>query len=443
MGERHDFIVPFFNGEYRFDKPPLTYWTQVTSYQVFGTNDFAARFPSSVAAAFTAVALFYWGRRLGRGDRPGWYSAAIFTLAFQVVEHAKAAVADMWLVLFVTLAHWAAFELLGLRSPKEADDSRPCPHPGWWWLFYVSLAMAFLAKGPIGWTPLLTVAVMSFLTGIPSRRFAFVRGILLTLALVAAWGVPALIRTHGEFFRVGIGRHVVERSFAAIGGHGASSLGLYLLLLPFYFVTVFLTFFPWSLKLPWLATRVRRERDTIDLYLIAGTFVIFAIFTFVTTRLVHYILPAFPLMALLLARRLDQGNSEGFVRRCVLVMVPVYLGCILLLSPFTAKISPARELFTKAQGDLRPEMKFAAVDFTEPSVVWYFRSQIHAFMQTVPPAGAQAFMAEDGPRFVILTATRAHELFPNIPPSWKGFSAGGFNVAKGRRVDLMLLVKPE
>jgi hypothetical protein len=100
MGERHDFIVPFFNGEYRFDKPPLTYWAQLTSFQVFGTNDFAARFPSSVAAALTAVALFYWGRRLGRGDRPGWYSAAIFTLAFQVVEHAKAAVADMWLVLF-------------------------------------------------------------------------------------------------------------------------------------------------------------------------------------------------------------------------------------------------------------------------------------------------------------------------------------------------------
>ncbi len=36
----------------------------------------------------------------------------IFSLSFQVVEHAKAAVADMWLVLFVTLAHWAAFELM-------------------------------------------------------------------------------------------------------------------------------------------------------------------------------------------------------------------------------------------------------------------------------------------------------------------------------------------
>ncbi len=441
MGERHDLLIPFFNGEYRFDKPPLTYWAQLASYQIFGTNDFAARFPSAVAAAFTAVALFYWGRRLGRGDLPGYYGAVIFTLAFQVVEHAKAAVADMWLVLFVTLAHWAAFELLGLQ--KSAEDSKPSPSRAWWWLFYVSLALAFLAKGPIGWTPLLTVAAINWATKVPAHRFAFVRGILLNLALVALWGVPALIKTHGEFFRIGIGRHVVERSFLAIGGHGASSTWLYLLLLPFYFVTVFLTFFPWSLKLPWLANAIRRERDLVDSYLVTGTLVIFAIFTLVTTRLVHYVLPAFPLLALLLARHLDQANSARFVRRCVLVMVPIYLACAVLLSSFAERISPARELFTKAQADLQPEMKFGTVDFMEPSVVWYFRSKVRSFMQKVPAAGAQAFMSDKGPRFLILTAPRMHELFPSIPPSWRNVSAEGFNVAKGRRVDLVLLLKPE
>jgi 4-amino-4-deoxy-L-arabinose transferase-like glycosyltransferase len=446
MGERHDLVVPFFNGDYRFDKPPLTYWAQLTSYQIFGTNDFAARFPSAVAAAATALVLFFWGRRLGGGDRPGWYGAVIFTLAFQVVEHAKAAVADMWLVLFVTLAHWAAFEMLGLAPPRATiaeEDLNRHPARNWWWVLYISLAFAFLAKGPIGWTPLLTIAAMTFVMKIPPQRFAFVRGTLLTLAMVALWGVPALIRTHGEFFRIGIGRHVIERSFGAIGGHGASSLGIYLLLLPFYFVTVFLTFFPWSLKLPWLTTKIWRRRDAVDSYFIAGTLVIFAIFTLVNTRLVHYALPAFPLMALLLARWLAKENSEGFVRRCALVMVPIYLVCALALASFTERISPARELFAKAQADLRPEMKFAAVDFTEPSVVWYFRSRISAFMQTVPPAGAQAFMSEQGPRFVILTGASARELFPNIPPTWKTFSAEGFNLAKGRRVDLTLLLKPE
>ena len=54
MRERSDYVIPFFNDKYRFDKPALTYWTQIASYSVFGENDFAARFPSAVAAALTA-----------------------------------------------------------------------------------------------------------------------------------------------------------------------------------------------------------------------------------------------------------------------------------------------------------------------------------------------------------------------------------------------------
>ena len=42
MIERGDYVVPYFNNRYRFDKPPLTYWCQVASYRVFGENAFAA-----------------------------------------------------------------------------------------------------------------------------------------------------------------------------------------------------------------------------------------------------------------------------------------------------------------------------------------------------------------------------------------------------------------
>ena len=113
------------------------------------------------------------------------------------------------------------------------------------------------------------------------RRFKFAVGVVLMLVVVALWGIPALIQTHGEFFRVGIGRHVVGRSFTTLEGHGASSLGMYALLLPFYFVTVFISFFPWSIKLPWLIRKLwRREKAgvsdaaysglLIDTYLLCG-----------------------------------------------------------------------------------------------------------------------------------------------------------------------------
>ena len=45
----------------------------------------------------------------------GWWAAIIFTLSLQTFVHAKAAVADMWLVLFMTLAHWAGYELFHAR----------------------------------------------------------------------------------------------------------------------------------------------------------------------------------------------------------------------------------------------------------------------------------------------------------------------------------------
>src|ERR1700677_3810380 len=47
MLQRGDYVVPYFNGNYRFDKPILIYWCQSTSYRIFGDNDFAARFPSA------------------------------------------------------------------------------------------------------------------------------------------------------------------------------------------------------------------------------------------------------------------------------------------------------------------------------------------------------------------------------------------------------------
>src|SRR5919201_958848 len=116
MRARGDYVIPFFNNQFRFDKPPLTYWMQVGSYKVFGENDFAARFPSAIAAALTALAILAWGCRIA-GPTLGWWAAVIFTLSLQTFVHAKAAVADMWLVLFVTIGHWAGYELL--RNQQE------------------------------------------------------------------------------------------------------------------------------------------------------------------------------------------------------------------------------------------------------------------------------------------------------------------------------------
>ena len=470
MIERGNYIVPYFNNELRLDKPPLTYWVQVASYRIFGESDFAARFPSAIAAALTAVLILAWGRRIG-GEKLGWWAAIIFTLSLQTFVHAKAAVADMWLVLFVTLAHWAGYELIQRLTPnaqrstlnsEKVNQTSNIKHQTlvWWFTFYLSLAFGFLAKGPIAWTPLLTVVVVIIYKRDWQllRRFKLAVGVALMLAVIALWGIPALIQTRGEFFVIGIGRHVVSRSFTTLEGHGASSLGMYVLLLPFYFVTVFISFFPWSIKLPWLVRKLWRREETgvsdagysgipIDTYLLAGAAMIFVIFTLVSTKLPHYTLPAFPLLALLLARHWHQGEMvEG--RRSLFATIAIATACVwisvaLVVPPMVARFFPAHQLFQVSRASLRPNMQFAAVEFQEPSLVWYFRSCVQGFLTPLNKRRAVEFMSAPGARFIVLPTPVAGALFANPPESWRFFTVSGFNIAKGKGVDLTLVLKPD
>jgi 4-amino-4-deoxy-L-arabinose transferase-like glycosyltransferase len=471
MIERGNYIVPYFNNQLRLDKPPLAYWAQVSSYHIFGENDFAARFPSAIAASFTALVIFGWGRRIG-GEKVGWWAAIIFTLSLQTFVHAKAAVADMWLVLFVTLANWAGYQLLAfsrsVEGPSGAAASTLQPFNAstahfampWWWLtFYFSLALGFLAKGPIAWAPLLTVAAVIIYTRDWSVLgcLKFVRGILLTLIVVALWGVPALIQTQGEFFSVGIGRHVIGRSLATMEGHGAGSLGTYLLLLPFYFVTMFISFFPWSIKLPWLVRKLWQNRSAgvdaagysgtlIDTYLITGIAIVFIIFTFVSTKLPHYTLPAFPLLALLLARHWQPATTEGgrsSFSGIAITAACVLIGIAVLVPPMVARFFPAYHLFQMSRGSLPPATQFAAVEFQEPSLVWYFRSRVSGFLTPLNTRRATDFMSLAGPRLLVLPTSVAATTFANPPQSWEFFTTSGFNIAKGKRMDLTLVLKPE
>ena len=256
MLQRHDWVIPWFNGDYRFDKPPLIYWCETVFYRLLGESDFTARLPGVCFTVGTALLLVEWGRRLDR-LRAGFFGALIFLTCLQTQIHGRLAVADMPMVFFVTLAAWSGWEF-----------TRPqAKHPRSWWLvFFTALGLGFLAKGPIAWLPI--AGVILFRRRHPEamtlRAGQIWTGMAITLAITLAWGLPAVILTHGAYLSIGLGQHVVYRSVGVVDGHGAAGWIGYVALLPLYFLTFFLSFFPWSLKFPgrlraWWPERVKKQ----------------------------------------------------------------------------------------------------------------------------------------------------------------------------------------
>jgi 4-amino-4-deoxy-L-arabinose transferase-like glycosyltransferase len=279
MFQRKDLIVPWFNGQYRFDKPPLIYWCQIGCYQIFGENEFAARLPSVLFTVATAVLLLVWGRQLGN-EHIGLRAAIFFITSLQVLIHGRLAVADMPMIFFVAAAMWSGWEMTRITADRRGF---------WWWIFFGSLGLGFLAKGPVAWLPLAGLFVGRWLrpTEFQLSVGQLVVGVLLSLGLVGLWGVPALLATHGQFFTVGIGRHVVYRSLGIMEGHGGSGWVGFLATLPLYFITFFFSFFPWAFKVPgavrnWWGVR---DQDTLGWYLFVQAALIFIVFSLVRTKL--------------------------------------------------------------------------------------------------------------------------------------------------------------
>jgi 4-amino-4-deoxy-L-arabinose transferase-like glycosyltransferase len=429
MRENRNYVVPHFNDQWRLDKPPLIYWCQSAAYRLFGENEFAARLPSSLASTLTALIVFGFASRV-YSRRIGLNAALVFSLSLQVLVESKAGVADMCLVVFVAYAFWAGWELIASGSSRSF----------WWWTFCAALALGFLAKGPVAWLPIGAILIharWARLAGL-NRFLKFQFGIPLMLALIALWGIPALVQTHGDFLRVGIGHHIIERSYAPLEGHGGKGVLQYLLLLPFYFLTIFVSFFPWSPFLPRMVSDFRRPeaRAGVVSYLIGGILLTFLVFSLFATKLPHYTLPTFPLLSILFAGWIGE---ERFPVRLAAGMAALALVTSLGLPALSAKYFPVARLARESADSLKPEMEMATVDFQEPSTVWYFRSYLHSWLTAIARDDVEGFMAKPGPRCCLLPQAVAATL--KADPSWKELTSEGVNLATGKWVHLVLWIK--
>lgn len=292
---RGEWIVPYFNNEYRFDKPIFIYWLMRLSYAVFGVNEFAARLPSVFFATFYGLLLFEWGRRWF-GARAGFFAGLGIVTCVQILIHGRSAVADMPMAVMVLLAQWAAFELLHTEG-----DADPRKTHLWFWVLYLALGLGFLAKGPVAWVvPLLTWPVHRWLfwrKPLPWRRLRLAAGLPITLIVVAAWGIPALVKTRGQFWTVGMHTHVWERGLQTFQGHGAFFL--------YYVVMALVSFFPWSAYIGDTLVAARARWGEKNAFLVSWLLCTYVLFSFYKTKLPHYVMPAYPAFFLLMGQAFE------------------------------------------------------------------------------------------------------------------------------------------
>lgn len=278
MLQTGDFLSPRIYGDFWFDKPPMYYWLVAASQFLFGDNEFAARFPAGVMAGATAVMLYVSVTQLF-SERAGFWSAVVLTTCVEFFYMGKAAVTDTTLLFFLTGA------LLCFLHKK-------------YWLMYVCMALGTVVKGPIalvfpGAIIFLYLLFMGQLREL--LRLHLLRGLLLYLLLAAPW-YYAMYAVHGaEFVETFLGFHNVTRFTTA---EHASRVTFW-----YYFPVLILGFFPWTgLLLHSVKASVSDSRiDDMRLLLFMHVWwlFVFLFFTVCKTKLVSYILPLFPALAVI------------------------------------------------------------------------------------------------------------------------------------------------
>src|SRR6476646_8694004 len=124
MYQSGDWVVPHLLDKVRTAKPIFIYWCQATAMKVFGDNEFAVRFPSSVAMMLTlvvvAIAAYRWV-----GHRRALWTVFILGTSGLAIAAAKMCLTDAVLLLFVTTAQiFLALLDTRTRPPLPSGEGR-------------------------------------------------------------------------------------------------------------------------------------------------------------------------------------------------------------------------------------------------------------------------------------------------------------------------------
>jgi 4-amino-4-deoxy-L-arabinose transferase-like glycosyltransferase len=296
-----DWITPRLNDIKYFEKPALQYWATAAAYTLFGEHHWSARLWSGLTGFLGVLMVFFTGRRLF-GAQAGGYAALVLgsSLLWVLIGHINTL--DMGVSFFLSAAVCAF-----LLAQHDAAEARA--RASWMLAAWAALAAAVLSKGLIGLVLPGAALALYLLLERDWRllgRLRLAAGLALLLALTVPWFV-AVSRANPEFFRFFFIHEHFERFLTKEHGRYQA---------PYYFIPVLLAgMLPWTVTLlDALARAWRRapqQRFQVQRFLFIWAAVVFVFFSVSSSKLVSYILPMFPALAVLIGVRLTQLGARA------------------------------------------------------------------------------------------------------------------------------------
>ncbi|WP_297511228.1 glycosyltransferase family 39 protein [uncultured Caulobacter sp.] len=294
MLETGDYVVIKFQDQPRFKKPVGIHWLQAASVTLLSNAEdrriWAYRIPSLLGAMLAAAACA-WGAAALFDPRTGLLSGAILGATFLLSSEAFIAKTDAALCGTTTLA-MAALARIYAAQLKGESAGKPTKLA-----FWLGLSVAALIKGPVG----LLVALFALVAlAIWDRKAAWMKdlgwtwGLILFAAVTLPWAMMITVATDGGFWGAAVGGDLAPKMAGGQEGH-AGPFGYHALLAP-------LLAFPATLLLPaGLVVAWTKRKEPGVRFAVCWLVPTWLMFEALPTKLVHYELPAYGALAMLMA----------------------------------------------------------------------------------------------------------------------------------------------
>lgn len=295
-----DYITPHVNGMVFLDKPALYYWLEAVSFKAFGVNLWSIRLMPALFGVLGVVMIFITAFQLF-SRRAAWWAAA--ALACNPLYFLSSQYADMNIEVAVLVTTAICLLLLGRREEPGTKARRYL-----FWLAWAAIGFGVMTKGLIGLVFPAMVAGTWVLIGSRWRELRywyFFSGLLIVLAICLPWFL-AVQKQNPDFLHY----FFITQQFERFSGTGFNNE------FPFWFYApvILVGLLPWSFWLPKaLYNQIRcavgkaalADADVRQLLLL-WPLLILVFFSIPASKIVGYILPVLPPLALLVGEYIDR-----------------------------------------------------------------------------------------------------------------------------------------